>query len=71
MSVFPLVIATGSGAEARKVMGMALLGGMGLATLLGVFMYPMLFVAIGKLFGYEKKRDKAAALAAVANEKSV
>ena len=58
LGVFPLVIATGSGAESRKVMGMALLGGMGLATLLGVFMYPMLFVAIGKLFGYEKKRDK-------------
>jgi HAE1 family hydrophobic/amphiphilic exporter-1 len=57
LGVFPLVIATGSGAEARKVMGMTLLGGMGLATFLGVFMYPMLFVAIGKLFGYEKKRD--------------
>ncbi len=56
LGVFPLVIASGSGAEARKVMGMTLLGGMGLATLLGVFMYPMLFVAIGKLFGYEKKR---------------
>jgi HAE1 family hydrophobic/amphiphilic exporter-1 len=39
-------------------MGMALLGGMGVATILGVFMYPMLFVAIGKLFGYEKKREK-------------
>jgi HAE1 family hydrophobic/amphiphilic exporter-1 len=61
LGVFPLVIATGSGAESRKVMGMALLGGMGLATLLGVFMYPMLFVAIGKLFGYEKKRDLALA----------
>jgi HAE1 family hydrophobic/amphiphilic exporter-1 len=36
---------------------MALLGGMGIATLLGVFMYPMLFVFIGKLAGYEKKRD--------------
>ena len=55
--VFPLVIASGSGAEARKVMGMALLGGMTLATLLGVFMYPMLFVLIGKIAGYEKKRD--------------
>ena len=54
--VFPLVIASGSGAEARKVMGMALLGGMTLATLLGVFMYPMLFVLIGKIAGYEKKR---------------
>ncbi len=57
LGVFPLVIATGSGAEARKVMGMALLGGMSLATLLGVFFYPMLFVAIGKLFKYEEKRD--------------
>ena len=59
LGVFPLVVASGSGAEARKVMGMALLGGMGLATLLGVFMYPMLFVFIGKLAGYEKKRDMA------------
>ncbi|MCD4680388.1 MAG: efflux RND transporter permease subunit [Bacteroidales bacterium] len=60
--VFPLVIASGSGAEARKVMGMALLGGMTLATLLGVFLYPMLFVAIGKMFGYEKKREKQLAI---------
>ena len=62
LGVFPLVIATGSGAEARKVMGMALLGGMALATFLGVFMYPMLFVAIGKIFGYEKKRDAMLAM---------
>jgi HAE1 family hydrophobic/amphiphilic exporter-1 len=58
LGVFPLVIASGSGAEARKVMGMALLGGMGIATFLGVFMYPMLFIFIGKIAGYEKKRDK-------------
>lgn len=56
--IIPLVIATGSGAEARKVMGMTLLGGMVVATFLGVFLYPMLFVFIGKLFGYEKKRQK-------------
>jgi len=57
LGVFPLVIASGAGAEARKVMGMALLGGMSLATVLGVFFYPMLFIAIGKLFKYEEKRD--------------
>ncbi len=57
LGVFPLVVASGSGAEARKVMGMALLGGMSLATFLGVFLYPMLFVFIGKIAGYEKKRD--------------
>lgn len=61
LGIFPLVIASGSGAEARKVMGMALLGGMALATFLGVFLYPMLFVLIGKLAGYEKKRERIAA----------
>ena len=57
LGIFPLVVASGAGAEARKVMGMALLGGMTLATLLGVFFYPMLFVFIGNIAGYEKKRD--------------
>ncbi len=58
LGILPLVVATGAGAEARKVMGMSLLGGMTLATLLGVFCYPMLFVLIGKLGRYEKKRDQ-------------
>jgi HAE1 family hydrophobic/amphiphilic exporter-1 len=57
LGVLPLVVASGAGAEARVVMGVALLGGMALATMLGVFFYPMLFVFIGKLAGYEKKRD--------------
>ena len=59
LGVLPLVLATGTGAEARKVMGVALLGGMAIATLLGVFLYPMLYVFIGKIAGYEKKRDAA------------
>jgi HAE1 family hydrophobic/amphiphilic exporter-1 len=58
LGVFPLVVASGSGAIARKVMGMALLGGMGVATLIGVFLYPMLFILIGKLGKYEEKREK-------------
>jgi hydrophobic/amphiphilic exporter-1 (mainly G- bacteria), HAE1 family len=57
LGVLPLVIASGSGAEARKVMGVALLGGMTIATFLGVFFYPMLYVLIGKIAGYEKKRE--------------
>jgi HAE1 family hydrophobic/amphiphilic exporter-1 len=57
LGILPLVVASGAGAEARKVMGMALLGGMTLATILGVFFYPMLFIFIGKIAGYEKKRD--------------
>jgi HAE1 family hydrophobic/amphiphilic exporter-1 len=57
LGVMPLVIASGAGAEARVVMGMALLGGMTLATVLGVFFYPMLYIFIGKVGRYEKKRS--------------
>jgi HAE1 family hydrophobic/amphiphilic exporter-1 len=56
LGVLPLVFAAGTGSEARKVMGMALLGGMALATVLGVFFYPMLFIFVGKIARYEKKR---------------
>jgi HAE1 family hydrophobic/amphiphilic exporter-1 len=38
---------------------MALLGGMSLATILGVFFYPMLFILIGKLARYEQNRKPA------------
>jgi HAE1 family hydrophobic/amphiphilic exporter-1 len=57
LGVLPLVFASGAGAEARKVMGMSLLGGMTVATVLGVFFYPMLFIFIGKLAKYEEKRE--------------
>ncbi len=57
LGIMPLIFSSGAGAEARKVMGMALLGGMTLATILGVFFYPMLFVLIGRIAGYEKGRD--------------
>ncbi|MHC4361453.1 MAG: efflux RND transporter permease subunit [Planctomycetota bacterium] len=53
LGVLPLVFAAGAGAEARVVMGMALLGGMFVATILGVFFYPMFFVFIGKIARYE------------------
>ena len=68
LGVMPLVVASGAGAEARIVMGVALLGGMTLATLLGVFFYPMLFIFIGKIAGYEKKRDLENSQALTSNE---
>ncbi|QZT35545.1 efflux RND transporter permease subunit [Halosquirtibacter xylanolyticus] len=55
--VLPLVLASGAGAESRKVMGVALVGGMLVATIIGVVIYPMFFVLIGKLAKYEKHRD--------------
>lgn len=62
--VFPLVLATGTGSEARRVMGMALFGGMSVATVFGLLLYPMLFILVGKIFKYEQKRDARAAEAA-------
>jgi HAE1 family hydrophobic/amphiphilic exporter-1 len=49
LGVVPLLTASGAGAEARKVMGMAVFAGMSVATLLGVCLVPVLYVVIEKL----------------------
>jgi HAE1 family hydrophobic/amphiphilic exporter-1 len=59
--VIPLLVASGAGAEARKVMGMAVFAGMMVATLLGVFLTPALYVIVEKVSGNEKKRLTAQA----------
>ncbi len=57
LGILPLLVASGAGAEARKVMGMTLFGGMLIATVIGVLLYPLLFILVGKAAGYEKKRE--------------
>ena len=64
LGIFPLILASGSGSEARKVMGMALFGGMTLATVLGLILTPMLFIVIGKMGKYEEKRAQSKKLEA-------
>jgi HAE1 family hydrophobic/amphiphilic exporter-1 len=54
LGVVPLLTATGAGAEARKVMGMAVFSGMLVATLLGVCLIPMLYVAVERVIGGAK-----------------
>jgi HAE1 family hydrophobic/amphiphilic exporter-1 len=54
LGVVPLLIASGAGAEARKVMGMAVFSGMTIATILGVCLIPVLFVLVEKLSGGKK-----------------
>jgi multidrug efflux pump subunit AcrB len=49
MGVFPLVIATGAGASARRALGTAVFGGMNSATLLAIFVVPVCFVVIARL----------------------
>jgi HAE1 family hydrophobic/amphiphilic exporter-1 len=61
LGVVPLLTASGAGAEARKVMGMTVFAGMLVATILGVLLIPMLFVAVEKVVG--KKKHHAPAVA--------
>jgi HAE1 family hydrophobic/amphiphilic exporter-1 len=61
LGVVPLLTATGAGAEARKVMGMTVFSGMLIATILGVCLIPMLFVAVSKVIGGSKQHAPAAA----------
>jgi hydrophobic/amphiphilic exporter-1 (mainly G- bacteria), HAE1 family len=51
LGVVPLLTASGAGAEARKVMGMAVFSGMLIATILGVCLIPMLYVAVERIIG--------------------
>jgi HAE1 family hydrophobic/amphiphilic exporter-1 len=46
MGVIPLMTATGSGAASRVTMGTAVFFGMLVATIIGVFIYPALFVLV-------------------------
>jgi HAE1 family hydrophobic/amphiphilic exporter-1 len=54
LGVVPLLTASGAGAEARKVMGMSVFAGMLVATILGVLLIPMLYVAVERLVGTKK-----------------
>lgn len=56
LGVIPLVMASGAGAEGRKVMGMAVFAGMLVATILAVLLVPTLFVVIEKLAGRDKHK---------------
>ena len=49
LGVVPLLTASGAGAEARKVMGMAVFMGTLIATIVGVIVVPALFVFIEKI----------------------
>jgi HAE1 family hydrophobic/amphiphilic exporter-1 len=52
--VLPLLIASGAGAEARKVMGMTVFSGMLAATVMGVLIIPALYVMVERLTGRDK-----------------
>jgi multidrug efflux pump subunit AcrB len=49
LGVFPLAFARGAAPGARVSMGIAVCAGMTFATLFGIFVVPVLFVAVEKL----------------------
>lgn len=53
----PLAIATGPGAGARVAMGNAVVGGMTIATFVGIFLIPVLFVVVERFFHKKKRND--------------
>ncbi len=54
LGVVPLLIASGAGAEARKVMGMTVFSGMLAATVIGVLVVPAMFVFVEKYISRRK-----------------
>lgn len=56
LGVMPLVFASGIYSTARNIMGVALVGGMLLATLVGIFLYPATYYLVAKIGHFERRR---------------
>src|ERR1700712_3331923 len=70
LGVLPLVIATGAGSASQRAIGTGVMGGMITATVLAVFLVPVFFVVIRKIFkGSERQRQLHAAQRAQNEEK--
>jgi multidrug efflux pump len=54
--VLPLAISTGAGANSRHALGTGVMGGMIAATVLAVFLIPVFFVVVRKIFPGHKRQ---------------
>ena len=63
LGVLPLLVASGAGAEARKVMGVTVFSGMLVATLIGVLLTPALYVIVERYISRSKPAPAGAPLA--------
>jgi HAE1 family hydrophobic/amphiphilic exporter-1 len=53
----PLAFSTGAGAVARQIMGTAVMGGTAAASLIAIFLIPVMFYVVGKLSGRGKNEE--------------
>ena len=58
----PLWVATGSGAASRRILGTVVVTGMLAATLIAIFLIPLLFVLVETACARRRSRARAAAL---------
>jgi len=58
--VLPLAIASGAGSGGQNAIGRSVAGGMLAATIFGIFLVPMFFVAVRRLFERRQERKDAA-----------
>jgi HAE1 family hydrophobic/amphiphilic exporter-1 len=58
IGLLPLLFASGAYSVARNIMGLSLVGGMIVATLLGIFVYPSLYYMVGRVARFEKRRER-------------
>ena len=58
VGISPLIFASGAFSVARNLMGVALVGGMLVATILGIFIYPALYYLVGRIARFEKRRER-------------
>ncbi|MBR0289382.1 MAG: efflux RND transporter permease subunit, partial [Selenomonadaceae bacterium] len=61
----PLAMATGAGSAARNGMGVCVVGGLLFATMLGIFVIPVLFVItewIAKKLGFMKQEKQKSSI---------
>jgi len=50
LGAVPLAIASGAGAQSRQILGTAVIGGMTAASLLAIFLIPVSFYMVERLF---------------------
>lgn len=58
LGIVPLIFAHGAYSTARNTMGVALVGGMLIATLAGIFIYPSLYYLVGRISHLERRREQ-------------
>jgi HAE1 family hydrophobic/amphiphilic exporter-1 len=58
LGVLPLVFSSGAGAVARRIMGTAVMGGTTAASVIAIFLIPVTFYVVEKIFRRRKKKHR-------------